>query len=97
MKFKLIAFILIACTVSNYFSAPIDEINSYSVTKLILGAIAETLGSIALPLIILLFVVLFKKIRNNIITMQTVELFIFISVFCALLNSVPNLLTKFHN
>jgi hypothetical protein len=95
MNLKIIALILITCTVSNYFAAPINELNSYSIVMLLLGAIAETLGSMALPLIILLFVFLYKKFKKIKITFRTVELFIYISVFCALLNSVPNVLTKF--
>lgn len=91
IRFLLAISILVVCIVVNYLAASTFNKTTYGVFVVFLGAIAELVGSIAIPLCIFLLLIAYRLIKKLKVEIQFIEYFIWALVAFALMNSVPNL------
>jgi hypothetical protein len=88
---------LCVCVIVNFLATPSTIYQTHGFIGVLLAAIFELGGSIAIPFVIFLVAVFYKVIKRDRISVDSIEFFLFVAVIFALMNSVGNIFDVFTN
>lgn len=83
--------IFFICVALNFFSRPATEIQWRGIIVVMLGALVETIASMAIPLVILLLLLVINKIRSAETKQELIYMCLWISSVFAVLHSFMNI------
>jgi hypothetical protein len=83
--------VLFVCIALNFFSRPASEIHWRGFFVVMLGALVETIASMAIPLVLLVLLLVINKIRGAKTKHELISMCLWLSLVFAVLHAAMNI------